>query len=149
MDRTIVHLDLGCFFVSCEVLRDNSLQGKPILVGGKSDRAVVASCSYEARKFCVRSAMPMRYAIQLCPDAKVIHGDMDLYSNYSKLVTAVIRESVPAFEKASIDEFYIDMTGMDRFFACTLWAGELMQNIKKESGLSAYSLFVIFLFPCL
>lgn len=135
MDRNIVHLDLDCFFVSCEVLRDRSLQGKPVLVGGKSDRAVVASCSYEARKFGVRSAMPMRYALQLCPDALVIRGDMDLYSNYSKLVTAVIRESAPAFEKASVDEFYIDMTGMDRFFACALWTEELMQSIKKESGL--------------
>lgn len=136
MDRNIVHLDLDCFFVSCEVLRDSSLRGKPVLVGGKSDRAVVASCSYEARHFGVRSAMPMKYALQLCPDAQVIRGDMDLYSNYSRLVTAIIRESAPSFEKASVDEFYIDMTGMDRFYTCSLWAEELIQNIKKESGLS-------------
>lgn len=136
MDRNIIHLDLDCFFASCEILRDRTLKGKPVLVGGKSDRGVVASCSYEAKEFGVRSAMPIRYALQLCPDALVIRGDMDMYSNYSRLVTTIIRESAPAFEKASIDEFYIDMTGMERFYTCSLWAGNLMQSIKKESGLS-------------
>lgn len=135
MVRNIIHLDLDCFFVACEVLRDSSLRHKPLIVGGKSGRGVVASCSYEARRFGVRSAMPMRYALQLCPDAQVIKGDMDLYSNYSKLVTTIIRESAPMFEKASIDEFYVDMTGMDRFFACYRWADELTATIQKESGL--------------
>lgn len=135
MNRSIVHLDLDCFFVACEVLRDSSLKGKPILIGGKSGRGVVASCSYEARKYGVRSAMPMRYALQLCPDAQVIKGDMELYSNYSQLVTTIIRESAPLFEKASVDEFYIDMTGMERFHTSYLWANELVDTVKKESGL--------------
>lgn len=135
MSRIVVHLDLDCFFVACEVLRDSSLRFKPILIGGSSGRGVVASCSYEARAFGIRSAMPMKYALRLCPDALVIRGDMDLYSRYSKLVTTVIRESAPAFEKASVDEFYIDMTGMDRLTACYRWADELVQHIHKESGL--------------
>ena len=136
MNRTIIHLDLDCFFVACEVLRDSSLQHKPILIGGQSGRGVVASCSYEARAFGVRSAMPMRYALQLCPDAQVIRGDMDLYANYSKLVTTIIRETAPVFEKASVDEFYIDMTGMEAFYTSFLWAKELVEKIRCESGLT-------------
>ncbi len=136
MNRRIIHLDLDCFFVACEVLKNSALQNKPILIGGKSGRGVVASCSYEARAFGVRSAMPMRYALQLCPDAQVIKGDMDLYSNYSKLVTTIIRETAPTFEKASVDEFYVDMTGMDHFHASYQWANELVEMIRKESGLT-------------
>lgn len=136
MNRNIIHLDLDCFFVACEVLRDSSLKNKPVLIGGQSDRAVVASCSYEARAFGVRSAMPMRYARQLCPDALIIRGDMDLYSNYSKLVTAIIRESAPALEKASVDEFYVDMTGVERLSNCFVWTGDLVQTIQKETGLT-------------
>ena len=136
MNRRIIHLDLDCFFVACEVLKNSTLQNKPVLIGGKSGRGVVASCSYEARAFGVRSAMPMRYALQLCPDAQVIKGDMDLYSNYSKLVTTIIRETAPTFEKASVDEFYVDMTGMDRFHASYQWANELVETIRKESGLT-------------
>lgn len=136
MNRSIIHLDLDCFFVACEVLRDSSLKNKPILIGGKEGRGVVASCSYEARKYGVRSAMPMRYALQLCPDAQVIRGDMELYSNYSKLVTTIIRESAPKFEKASVDEFYIDMTGMERYRTCYKWANELVSTVKKEAGLT-------------
>ena len=136
MNRRIIHLDLDCFFVACEVLKNSTLQNKPVLIGGKSGRGVVASCSYEARAFGVRSAMPMRYALQLCPDAQVIKGDMELYSNYSKLVTTIIRETAPTFEKASVDEFYVDMTGMDRFHASYQWANELVETIRKESGLT-------------
>lgn len=135
MNRQIAHLDLDCFFVACEVLRDSRLRGKPVLIGGCSGRGVVASCSYEARQFGVRSAMPMRYARQLCPDAMVIQGDMELYARYSKLVTTVIRESAPVLEKASIDEFYLDLTGMDHRRGCFTWAGELVQTIRRESGL--------------
>lgn len=136
MNRNIIHLDLDCFFVACEILRDRSLKNKPVLIGGQSDRAVVASCSYEARAFGVRSAMPMRYARQLCPDALIIRGDMDLYSNYSKLVTAIIRESAPALEKASVDEFYVDMTGVERLSNCFVWTGDLVETIRKETGLT-------------
>lgn len=137
MNRSIIHLDLDCFFVACEILRDSRLRGKPVIVGGHSDRGVVASCSYEARRFGVRSAMPIRYALQRCPDALVIRGDMDLYSNYSKLVTTIIREVAPSFEKASVDEFYLDLTGLERRFACYQWAQELEQTIRRESGLVA------------
>ena len=118
MERSIVHMDLDTFFVSCERLIDSSLNNKPVLIGGTSDRGVVASCSYEARKYGVHSAMPMRMAKQLCPEAIVLRGNSGIYTKYSKLVTDVVKDSVPLYEKSSIDEFYIDLTGMDKFFGC-------------------------------
>ncbi|MFC0263836.1 DNA polymerase IV [Fontibacter flavus] len=133
--RTIVHMDLDSFFVSVERLYDSRLNGKPILIGGSGDRGVVASCSYEARKFGVHSAMPMRTARQLCPEALIIRGDFEKYSQKSHEITEIIREEVPLFEKSSIDEFYIDYTGMDRFFGCFKMAKELRERILKESGL--------------
>lgn len=133
--RSIVHMDLDSFFVSVERLYDSRLDGKPILIGGSGDRGVVASCSYEARKFGVHSAMPMRTARQLCPEALIIRGDFEKYSQKSHEITEIIREDVPLFEKSSIDEFYIDYTGMDRFFGCFKMAQELRQRIIKESGL--------------
>lgn len=133
--RHINHLDLDTFFVSVERLHNPKLIGKPVLVGGSGDRGVVASCSYEARKFGIRSAMPMWQARRLCPEAKVVKGDYDSYSKYSRLVTDVIRDNVPTFEKSSIDEFYIDMTGMDKFFGCSKFSAELKVRIMKESGL--------------
>ncbi len=136
MDRQIVHLDLDSFFVSVERLQDSSLNGKPIIIGGTSDRGVVASCSYEARAFGVHSAMPARMAKQLCPQAVFIRGDMESYSKYSNIVTEIIKEKSPLVEKASIDEHYIDITGMDRFIKNSmLWTHELRQAIIKESGL--------------
>lgn len=134
-ERAIVHMDLDTFFVSCERLLDSRLIGRPVLIGGTSDRGVVASCSYEARKFGVHSAMPMRMAKMLCPEAIVLRGNAGVYSNFSKDVTEVIKESVPLYEKASIDEFYIDLTGMDKFFGCHKLASELRQRIIKETGL--------------
>lgn len=128
-------MDLDTFFVSCERLLDSRLKGKPILIGGTSDRGVVASCSYEARAFGIHSAMPMRMARQLCPEAVVIRGNSGTYSKYSKIVTEIIRERVPLFEKSSIDEFYIDLSGTDRFFGSYKLASELRQTIVKESGL--------------
>ncbi|GAA0876115.1 DNA polymerase IV [Wandonia haliotis] len=133
--RAIAHMDLDSFFVSCERLIDSRLNNKPILIGGTSDRGVVASCSYEARKFGIHSAMPMKMARQLCPEAIVIKGNSATYTKYSKMVTDLIRESVPAYEKTSIDEFYLDFTGMDRFFGCLKYAGELRQRIMRETGL--------------
>lgn len=133
--RSIVHMDLDSFFVSVERLYDSRLNGKPILIGGSGDRGVVASCSYEARKFGVHSAMPMRTARQLCPEALIIRGDFEKYSQKSHEITEIIREDVPLFEKSSIDEFYIDYTGMDRFFGCFKMAKELREKILKESGL--------------
>jgi len=133
--RHIVHLDLDSFFVSVERLRNSELRGKPILIGGTSDRGVVASCSYEARAFGVSSAMPMRLARILCPQAIIVRGDMEVYSKYSGLVTEIIEEESPLYEKASIDEHYIDITGMDRFYGSLKWAIALRQRIIKETGL--------------
>ncbi len=134
-NRSIIHLDLDTFFVSVERLGNSSLVGKPIIIGGMSDRGVVASCSYEARQFGVHSAMPMRMAKQLCSDAVFIRGDMEEYSKQSKLVTDIISESAPVYEKASIDEHYIDITGMDRFFGSLKWSHELRARIIKNTGL--------------
>lgn len=111
------------------------LIGKPVLIGGVTSRGVVASCSYEARRFGISSAMPMRMAQQLCPEAIVIRGDSGLYSKYSHLVTEIIREHAPLYEKSSIDEFYLDLTGMDHFFGCYKWATELRERIHIETGL--------------
>jgi len=114
---------------------DSRLNGRPVLIGGITDRGVVASCSYEARKFGVHSAMPMRMARELCPEAVVIRGNSANYTKYSHLVTDIIRDNVPLFEKTSIDEFYVDLTGMDKFFGAYKLATELRQKIMKESGL--------------
>ncbi len=135
IDRSIIHMDLDAFFVAVERKKEPKLNGLPLIVGGSSRRGVVAACSYEARKFGVHSAMPMYLAMQLCPDAKVISGDMEAYSQNSHLVTEIIAGKAPAFEKSSIDEFYIDATGMDRFFGTFKWAVELQKKITKESGL--------------
>jgi DNA polymerase-4 len=134
-DRHIAHFDLDAFFVSVETLRNPKFRGKPLLVGGGSDRGVVAACSYEARKFGIHSAMPMKTARRLCPEAIVVRSDMEAYSRYSRLVTDVIKDTVPVFEKASIDEFYIDLTGMDKFFGCLQYTDQLKKKICKESGL--------------
>ena len=135
-NRTIAHFDLDSFFVSVERLKNKALIGKPIAVGGHSERGVVASCSYEARKFGVKSAMPVRLAKRLCPELIIVSGDMDSYSHFSREVTEIISEQVPVFEKSSIDEFYIDMTGMDKFFGCARFTAELRQKIIKKSKLS-------------
>ena len=134
-ERQVVHCDLDTFFVSVERLINSSLVGKPVLIGGSSDRGVVASCSYEARRFGVHSAMPMKLALRLCPEAVVVRGDHDLYSRYSGTVTEIIEEAAPVVEKASIDEHYLDISGMDRFFGCWKWTQELRQRIMKETGL--------------
>ncbi len=135
LSRNIVHFDLDTFFVSVERLINPALAGKPVLIGGTSDRGVVASCSYEARKFGVHSAMPMKMARTLCRDAVIVRGDMELYSKYSHDVTDIIAEKAPMYEKASIDEHYIDVTGMDRFFGTLRWTHELRQSIMKNTGL--------------
>jgi DNA polymerase-4 len=134
-ERNIVHLDMDTFFVSVERLRDSSLVGKPVIIGGLSDRGVVASCSYEARQYGVHSAMPMKLARNLCDDAIIIRGDSEMYTKYSRLVTDVIAEEAPLYEKASIDEHYIDISGMDRFFGCMQWTHELRQKIIRHTGL--------------
>ncbi|HEY0898726.1 MAG TPA: DNA polymerase IV, partial [Sphingobacteriaceae bacterium] len=118
-----------------EVLKNSSLKDKPVIIGGTSDRGVVASCSYEARKYGIHSAMPSRMAKQLCPHAIFIRGNMDEYSKYSHMITDILQERVPVLEKASIDEHYIDMTGMERFYGCLQFAHELRQVVIKETGL--------------
>ena len=134
MTRAIVHMDLDTFFVSCERLTNSQLDGIALIIGG-GDRGVVASCSYEARRFGVRSAMPIHMAMKLCPHAKIIKGDMELYSRLSHDVTQVIQEKAPIMEKASIDEFYLDITGMDKFHGSYKWTDELAQSVIKETGL--------------
>ena len=128
-------MDLDTFFVSVERLIDSRLNGLPILIGGTSDRGVVAACSYEARAFGIHSAMPMKMAKDLCPEAIVIRGNSASYSKHSQMVTEIIREQVPVYEKTSVDEFYIDLTGMDKFFGNYKFATELRQRIMKETGL--------------
>lgn len=128
-------MDLDTFFVSVERLKNSKLKNVPVIIGGLSDRGVVAGCSYEARQYGVSSAMPMRMARNMCPDAVYIRGDMESYSRYSGMVTDIIAESAPVYEKASVDEHYIDLTGMDRFFGSYKWAHELRSRIIKESGL--------------
>jgi DNA polymerase-4 len=134
-ENAVLHLDLDCFFVSVECLKDPSLKGKPVMIGGRSGRGVVASCNYEARAFGIHSAMPMQRALRLCPHATVLKGDMEAYSAQSRAVTDIIKAVAPVFEKASIDEFYIDLTGMDKFIGCQKWSAELRQKIIAETGL--------------
>ncbi|ROI12156.1 DNA polymerase IV [Kaistella haifensis] len=134
MNRAIVHMDLDTFFVSCERLNNSKLNNIPVIIGG-GDRGVVSSCSYEARFFGVRSAMPIRMAMKLCPDAKIVRGDHELYSNLSHTVTEIIQEKVPVMEKASIDEFYLDLSGMDKFYGCYQWSKEIAESVTKNTGL--------------
>jgi DNA polymerase-4 len=122
MQRSILHMDLDTFFVSVERLLNRELIGKPVLVGGVTDRGVVAACSYEARKYGVHSAMPMKLAKQLCPEAIQVKGNSANYMQFSDMVTDIIKEDVPLYEKASVDEFYIDLTGMDQFHGCVKFA---------------------------
>jgi DNA polymerase-4 len=130
----IAHFDLDSFFVSVEIINNPSLKGKPVLVGGY-ERGVVAACSYEARKFGIHSAMPMKKAMQLCPQAIVTNASRDQYSKYSRWVTDIIAEKAPLFEKASIDEFYVDLSGMDKFFGASKYAQDLRKHITEETGL--------------
>src|SRR4051812_29197188 len=133
--RYITHLDLDAFFVSVECINNPSLKGLPLIVGGHTERGVVAACSYEARKFGIQSAMPMKTALRLCPHATVVGGKMNEYSRYSRWVSEIIANKAPLFEKASIDEFYLDLTGMDKFFDPLRWSIELREEITAKTGL--------------
>ena len=135
-NRRIVHMDLDSFFVSVERKLNPELNGKPVIIGGVSGRGVVSSCSYEARKFGVHSAMPGARARQLCPHGIFIKVNMELYSKNSRLVTQIIEDAAPLAEKASIDEHYLDITGMDKYICDSFtWTKQLRQKIIKESGL--------------
>ncbi|MDN3579798.1 DNA polymerase IV [Mucilaginibacter flavus] len=133
--RHIVHIDLDSFFVSVERKFNPALIGKPVLIGGSAERGVVASCSYEARKFGIHSAMPMKQAMKLCPEAIIVRGTHGRYSEASREVTEIIHDAVPLYQKTSVDEFYIDLTGMDRFYDCFKIACDLRQRVIKETGL--------------
>ncbi len=135
MNRHIVHMDLDTFFVSCERLLDRRLYNLPVLIGGTSDRGVVASCSYESRQYGIHSGMPMKMARILCPQAIVIRGNSSVYTKFSDMVTDIIKEQAPLFEKSSIDEFYVDVSGLDKFFGCYQWAKELREKIIRETML--------------
>ena len=135
MSRSILHMDLDSFFVSVERLHDSRLNGVPVIIGGTSGRGVVAACSYESRTYGVGSAMSMKMAKQLCPEAVIIRGNSAAYSKQSKVVTAIAEECLPVVEKTSIDEFYADLSGMDRFFGSLKVASGLRQRIMRESGL--------------
>lgn len=136
-ERHIAHIDLDSFFVAVEQLRDSRLKGKPILIGGNNDRAIVAACSDEAKKFGIHVAMPMRVAQRLCKYATIIKADFEAYSKFSNTVTEVLKSEVPLLEKSGIDEFYIDLTGMDKFFGCKKFTHELIKKVYKECGLSS------------
>ncbi|MGZ8544940.1 MAG: DNA polymerase IV [Flavisolibacter sp.] len=133
--RHIAHFDLDAFFVSVEVLKDPTLKGKAIIVGGDGQRGIVAACSYEARKYGIQSAMPALTARRLCPHAIFLKGSYHDYSKYSRIVTAIIADAVPLYEKASVDEFYIDLSGMDKFFGVRAYTRELRERIIRETGL--------------
>ncbi len=133
--RHIAHMDLDTFFVSVERLKNSKLYGIPVAVGGNSDRAVIATCSYEARKFGVHSGMATKIAKRLCPQLTIIQGDMESYSKYSRLITDIVKSKMPLYEKSSIDEFYMDMSGMDKYFGCQQYIHTLKATIMKESGL--------------
>lgn len=135
MKRHILHLDLDTFFVSCERLLDSKLRNRPVIIGGTGNRGVVSAASYETRAYGVHSGMPMKMARQLCPSATYIRGNAGTYTKFSKQVTEIIQSEVPVLEKASVDEFYADLTGMDRFFGCYKFASELRSKIIRESGL--------------
>lgn len=140
-NRHIAHFDMDQFFVSIEQLRNSRLKGKPILIGSSNDRGIVAACSTEAQQFGIHVSMPMRIALRLCRYATIVKADFEEYSKHSKLITEIIKDSVPLVEKACLDEFYVDLTGMDKFFGCKKFTDELKQKVYKNSGLvSSYGL---------
>ena len=136
--RTYFHVDMDAFFVSVEELFDPSLIGKPVVVGGgPNDRGVVSAASYAARKFGVHSAMPLRTASKLCPQAIFVPGHPDRYRDCSQKVYAVLQSFTPVVEMASIDEAYLDMTGTERLYGPPLRAAHLLhQRMKAETRLN-------------
>jgi DNA polymerase-4 len=130
--KIIAHIDLDSFFVSVERLLNPELIGKAVIVGGYIERGVVSSCSYEARKFGVHSAMPIKQAMRLCPQAVVVSGSMRMYGHYSAIVTAIIKDAIPLYEKASIDEFFLDLSGLDVYFNSKKIMDDLVHRIETE-----------------
>src|SRR5580658_2482270 len=127
--RSYFHLDMDAFFVSVEELFDPSLKGKPVVVGGRAnERGVVSAASYAARKFGVHSAMPLRTAYKLCPQAIFVEGHRDCYLEYSSRVFEVLKRFSPQVEMASIDEAYLDLTGTERLNGPPLSAAHALQT---------------------
>lgn len=135
MERAIVFIDMHDYYIECERLSNPALKGIPLIIGGGTNRGTVAACSREASMYGVRTAMPTAYALKLCPDATLLKGDHGSYSNKSMELTEIIREHAPVVEKSSVHSFYLDITGMDRFFGCYDWTRELSLRISRESGL--------------
>jgi DNA polymerase IV len=131
--RTIFHLDLDAFFVSVERILDPSLIGKPVIVGGDpKGRGVVAACSYEARKFGLHSAMPIRRAFSLCPLGIYLHGNFKEYSRYSKIVKNILSEYAPVIQQASVDEYYMDFTGTEKIYGNFFEFAKKLQKIVLD-----------------
>jgi len=137
--RLIAHVDMDCFFVAVERLKDPSLIGKSVVVGGDPDgRGVISSASYEAREYGVHSAMPAARAKQLCPGAIFLRGSFGDYTSYSRDVRAVLEEFTPLVEMASIDEAYLELTGTERLFGQPMEIAEtIRQRILDKTGLVA------------
>lgn len=136
-EAVFFHVDLDAFFAAVEVLDNPSLKGKPLIIGHKGPRSVVSTCSYEARRFGVHSAMPMTTAMRLCPQAVCVPGNMKRYSEKSKEVMAIISDIAPDYIQASIDEAYLDMTGTGRLYSSPRQAAVLLkERVRKETGLT-------------
>jgi DNA polymerase IV len=132
--KTYFHLDMDAFFVSVEELFDPSLKGKPVVVGGRpNERGVVSAASYAARKFGVHSAMPLRTAYKLCPQAIFVDGHRERYIEYSRKVYEVLQRFSPRVDMASIDEAYLDLTGTERLHGTPLQAAHKLHNAVQES----------------
>src|ERR1043165_4108741 len=136
--RTIFHLDMDAFFVSVEELYDPSLKGKPVVVGGRpNERGVVSAASYAARKFGVHSAMPLRTAYKLCPQAIFVDGRPERYADCSQKVVNALRSSSPLVEMAAIDEASLDVTGTERLHGPPLRAAHrLHERMKADTRLN-------------
>lgn len=131
----ILHIDLDTFFVSVERLLDPSLVGKPVICGHKSERSVVSTASYEVRKYGVHSGMPMVQALRLCPQAIVVYSGHHVYGEYSRKVQQIVHDNAPLYQQMSCDEYFIDLSGMDRFFDVPKWAHDLRMKIIEETRL--------------
>lgn len=137
MKRWIMHVDMDAFFASVEQLDNPDLQGKPVIVGGGSARGVVSTCSYEARKFGVHSAMPLFEARRLCPQGIYVPGRMSRYTEVSAQIMKIFSETSPLVEQLSIDEAFLDLTGMELLGGAEYLAHQVQNRIKTELGLNA------------
>jgi len=137
--QVIVHVDMDCFFVAVERIKDPGLVGKPVIVGGDPQgRGVVSSASYEAREFGVHSAMPASRAMTVCPDAVFLKGSFDDYDDYSRRVRKILEQYTPLVEMASIDEAYLDLTGTQRLFGSPMeTVASIKHRIFTDTGLVA------------